>query len=359
MILLKGFIRYKSSKTYLIIFTALLITITILFNFISYYSNIITKTYQENSYFLIISDKDNYGEIKAKDYIVNLEIVILLEPEYSNIFLDNQEVTWSNLFDLNNNFMVAISNKNDDVKLADNQISFGLPKMILENFNSIYNLEMQKTFFQYENNKVNFELIKIYESHFSRILISNNTFQNLLKNRNSFSYIFSINDYDRIDHIVNSLNKIKGVQKVIFNQTYKSEASFNTVEKLKSIISILNFASRIVVVIFLILFLIVTNNIVSDELQNMSLERLLGYNKHQIKIFLIMKIITLNLAIIFFSTTGYIFINTLIKTFLKIGIDLFDTISLLKIYIILLSISISFCLFSRTKSNLVKGLNHH
>jgi hypothetical protein len=78
VVLLKGFIRYRSTKIYLIIFTVLLITIAILFNFINYYSNIVTKTYQENSYFLIISDKDNYNKIKKKDYVVNLENVILL-----------------------------------------------------------------------------------------------------------------------------------------------------------------------------------------------------------------------------------------------------------------------------------------
>lgn len=357
MVLLKGFIRYKSTKIYLVIFTALLITIAILFNFVNYYSNIVTKTYQENSYFLIVSDKDNYNKIKEKDHVVNLENVILLEPDYENNFLESQDITWNNLFDHNNNFIVAISNTNDDIKLTNNQIALALPKMILENFDTIYNLEKQKASFQIEDNRETFDLEKITESHFSRALISNEKFQRLLKDRKSYSYIFLINDYEQKNYIVDSLNKIDGVQKVIFNQTYESEASFNTIENLKSIISVLKFASKIIVAVVVILFLIVTKNIISDELENMHLERLLGYNKHQIKKFLIIKMMVLNLCIIICSIIGYIFINFLIINLLKVKINLFDSLLLLNIYVILLLVSLLFCSFSKINKKTVTRID--
>lgn len=351
MILLKGFIRYKSTKIYLIIFTALLIAIAILFNFINYYSNIVTKTYQENSYFLIISDKDNYNKIKEKDYVVNLENVILLEPDYENNFLDSHNITWNNLFDHNNNFIVAIPNINNEIKLTNNQIALTFPKIILENFDNIYNLEKQNAFFINDDNRITFELKKITESHFSRVLISNETFQRLLKERSLYGCIFLINDYEQKNYIIDSLNKIDSVQKVIFNQTYTSEVSFYTIENLKNIISILNFVSKIIVSVFLILFLIVTKNIVSDELDNMRLEKLLGYNKHQIKKFLIIKMMVLNLCIFICSTIGYIFINFLIINFLSVKINLFDSFVLLNIYIIILLVSLFFGLFSKVKTN--------
>jgi hypothetical protein len=97
--------------------------------------------------------------------------------------------------------------------------------------------------------------------------------------------------------------------------------------------------------------LIVTKNVVSDELGNMRLERLLGYNKYQIKKFLIIKMMVLNLCIIICSIIGYIFINILIINFLRIKINLFDSFLLLNVYANLLLVSLLFCLFSKVKTN--------
>ncbi len=349
MILLKGFFRHKSTKIYLIVFTTLIVTITVLFNFISYYSDIVTKTYQENSYFLITSDKDNYKEVSNQEYVINLKDVILFEPDFSSDFLENQDVTWSNLLDLNNDFMIAISSEKDSIVLADNQIAFGIPKDILENFDDIYDLKTRKAAFKIENNITKFVLKEIYESNFSRTLISYNMFQKLLANRNLYSYIFSIDDYSKVDHIKKSLSEIKGVQEVKFIQTYQSEASFNAIKELKDVISMLKYVSWIFTFAFLILFFIITKNIVSDEIERMSLERLLGYNKNQIKKYLTIKLGTLNIGIFLLSTSSYIFINILIKDILEISIDLFNIGTLLSIYIVLFLVSLFFCLFSVIK----------
>ena len=345
MILLKGFFRHKSTRIYLIVFTTLIVIITVLFNFISYYSNIVTKTYQENSYFLITSNKNNYDKISNKEYIINIQKVILFEPSFSSDFLKNQNVTWPNLLDLNNDFIIAIPNEEDNIVLADNQIAFGIPKNTLENFDNIYDLKTRKVSFKIENNITEFVLKEIYESHFSQTLISNNMFQKLLADGNLYSYIFSLDDYSKVEHIKKSLSKIEDVQEVKFIQTYQSEASFNAIKELKDVITILKYASWIFTIVFLILFLIITKNIVSDEIEKMSLERLLGYNKNQIKKFLAIKLTTLNIGIIFLSTISYIFINILIKDFLEISIDFLNIDILLNIYIVLLLVSLSFCLF--------------
>lgn len=349
MILLKGFFRHKSTKIYLIVFTTLIVTITVLFNFISYYSDIVTKTYQENSYFLITSDKDNYKEVSNQEYVINLKDVILFEPDFSSDFLENQDVTWSNLLDPNNDFMIAIPSEEDSIVLADNQIAFGIPKDILENFDDIYDLKTRKAAFKIENNITKFVIKEIYESNFSRTLISYNMFQKLLANRNLYSYIFSIDDYSKVDHIKKSLSKIKGVQEVKFIQTYQSEASFNAIKELKDVISMLKYVSWIFTFAFLILFFIITKNIVSDEIERMILERLLGYNKNQIKKYLAIKLGTLNVGIFLLSTSSYIFINILIKDILEISIDLFNIGTLLSIYIVLFLVSLFFCLFSVIK----------
>lgn len=349
MILLKGFFRHKSTKIYLIVFTTLIVTITILFNFISYYSNIVTKTYQENSYFLITSEKDNYNKINNQKYVINLENVILFEPDFSNDFLKDQDVTWPNLLDLNNDFMVAIPSEENNMILANNQIVFAIPKDILENFDDIYDLETKKVSFKIEDNMTEFELKEIYESHFSRALISNNMFQKLLINRNLYSYIFSLDDYSKVDYIKESLDEIEGIQEIKFIQTYQSEASFNAIKELKDVISMLKYASWAFAIVFLILFLIITKNIVSDEIERMSLERLLGYNKIQTKKYLFIKLAALNIEIIFLSTIIYISVNMLIKEIFKISIDLFNIGILLNVYIILLLIPLSFCLFLRIK----------
>lgn len=62
----------------------------------------------------------------------------------------------------------------------------------------------------------------------------------------------------------------------------------------------------------------------------------------------------LNLSVIFISTLVYLFVNILIKNLFKIAINLLHVDVLLKIYLILLLISLSFCLFPKLNLEYVK-----
>lgn len=349
-ILLKGFFRSKFTKIYLIIFITMLVAITILFNFITYYSNIITKTYQENTYFLITSERDIYNEISNQKNIIDLEKVILFDYDDENDFLKKADMKWFNLLEPDNDLLVAISN-NNEIKLEDNQIALGLSKDVLETFDNIYNLEKQKVSFKISNNIAEFQLEKIYESHLSRILISKKTFEKLLETSKSYSYVCKTSDYSKINSVENSLKDVDGIKDMKFIQSHESEATFNSVKELKDVISTLKYGSWIFVIIFSFLFLIIINGIVKDELEKMNLERMLGYNKLQIKKFLIIKLIALNIGTILLSTITYIFINILIKIYFKTEFNIFDISILLQMFVVLLVVSLSFCSLSNFNKN--------
>jgi len=329
----------------------MLLVISILFSFSQYYSNLITKTYQENSYFLVTSEKDIFDNIKEMGFAIDIENVILLEP--NNIsFPENQDINNNILVDQGNNLIIVSPNRNQEIKLEDNQVVIELPKFMLNNVSRLSNLTGKKISFKIGDNKKDFEIVKIYESNFARVVVSQNTFKDLVQNSSFYAYTFLLNDYRQKEEIVNYFQSQKNVQ-LNFIQFYESEAQFNTVQSLENVINLLSSGSIIFVVIFLILFLIITYNVIRDELEKMYIERLLGYNKMQIKKFLIMKIIILDLIVIFFYTISYILVNFLIINIFGIKINAFN-FNVIYIVFILFLISIFLCFFAGVKRKKIK-----
>ena len=138
-ILIKGFFRSKFIKTYLVMFTTLIVIITILFTFGTYYSNIKTKTYQENTYFLIRSDRDIFKEVSEQKEVESLERILLFKPEENmNLIIENN-IKWFNLLDSNNEFIVVLS-ENGSVELNNNEITLQIRNDTLKNFDFLYDL---------------------------------------------------------------------------------------------------------------------------------------------------------------------------------------------------------------------------
>lgn len=73
MILLKGFLNYKSSKKYIVIFVFLLLTISTILNVAEYNSTLVTNIYQNNSYFLVTSNNNIFEEITANKSISEIK----------------------------------------------------------------------------------------------------------------------------------------------------------------------------------------------------------------------------------------------------------------------------------------------
>ena len=346
-ILIKGFFRSKFIKTYLVMFTTLIVIITILFTFGTYYSNIKTKTYQENTYFLIRSDRDIFKEVSEQKEVESLERILLFKPEENmNLIIENN-IKWFNLLDSNNEFIVVLS-ENGSVELNNNEITLQIRNDTLKNFDFLYDLRGKSINAYYLNNSYTFQIKDIINSNFFRVIISKKKFEELLNNTNSYNYIYHINNYDKIDSIINEVNEIDGIKEIKFIESYNSEETFNALKELENVIVVLNYASYIFFFIFFFLTLVIIKNVVNDEFKKMNLERLLGYSNIQIKKILIIKLIFLNIVTILLSNLVYIVICSFIKKYTKIGFNVFNNSILLIIFIILSIFSILFGLLART-----------
>ncbi len=311
MILIKGFLKHKSSKIYIVILTIMLLAITIIFKFFQYYSNLITNIYQENSYFLAISKDDIIEKIIANNYIVNIRNVALLDPNKENF---SENINDTVLLDQGNNFIIVIPNQIQELMLEDNQIAIELPKFVLNNDTEL-SLIGKRVYFKVKDKQEKFEIIKTYESNFARVIVSHKTFEYLTSNNDYNAYIFTLNDYSKIEEITYYFEMQENVQ-INFIQFYDSEALLNTIEALEKTINWLSYGCIVIIAVFLILFIIITCNIIHDEFERMHIERLLGYNKLQIKKYIIMKIASLNLIVIFFYAIAYVGMNLVIMNFM-------------------------------------------
>lgn len=310
MILIKGFLRHKSSKIYTVIFTFMLLTISIIFGVFQYYSDIVTNVYQENSYFLLISKDNIFEEIVANNYVTNIENVVLLEPK-TNFLLDSKKINESILVDKGNDYIIAISNQKREVKLEKDQISIQFPRFMLHNKTESFSLAGEKAYIKVKDKEKNMEITETNESNFARVIVPCEIFEDLESNSDYYAYTFTLNDYSQKEKIVNYFEMQENIQ-INFIQFYDGKAQLDTIEALERTINLLSYGCIVIIAIFLILFIIITYNIIHDEFERMHVERLLGYNKLQIKKYIIMKIVILNLIVVFFYVIAYICIKTLI-----------------------------------------------
>lgn len=316
MILIKGFLRHKSSKIYTVIFTFMLLTISVIFGVFQHYSNLITNAYQENSYFLVISKENIWEKIVANNYVANIEKVVLLEPKVNFLF-NTEQINESILVDQGNDYILAISNQKREVKLEKNQIAIEFPRFVLQNRTEAFFLEEEQAYIKVKDERKNMEIIKTNESNFARVIVSYEIFQYLESNSDYYAYTFTLNDYSQKEKIVNYFERQENI-KIDFIQFYEGKAQLDTIEALEKTIGLLLYGCIVIIVIFLILFIIITYNIIHDEIERMYIEKLLGYNKQQIKKYIIMKIVTLNLIVVFCYVISYICIKAIIINFFNI-----------------------------------------
>jgi hypothetical protein len=92
-------------------------------------------------------------------------------------------------------------------------------------------------------------------------------------------------------------------------------------------------------------------NIIVDEYKTVNIERLIGYNKMQIRKFLSLKAITLNVLSLSIATITSVIVNFLINYYLNFKLVIFDFNLLLKIYSIILFVTLLFCLFYEVKKS--------
>lgn len=336
---LKAFFRSKYVKLYIVIFVTFFVTLTLLYDFYKYYSEMRLNIYQLNTYFIVNSKEDIIDTLEQNDNITNIEKVILFS-DGENDFRDQFGFEWFNLLDSGNAFLVGKKiNKKEDLKSGEAILN--IFKQNLEMFPEIHQICGKKISLKVANKTYDFEVKDIVESNFSSILISNDDYNNIIDSSQSYSYVFDLKNYDKVDNIYNTFFNMDNINDINYIKNYDSEKTFNTIEELKPTIELLKYACIIYSVIIVILLIMMNKEMIKKEINYMKLERKLGYNKRQVKKCIVIKLLTLDLMVTIISLFVYFLIEHFILCFLPISVN-FLTILKLALFVIIISIFLIF-----------------
>lgn len=336
MIEIKSFFRAKSTKIYLSLFTIMLLIISILFNIRDYYKTIITKSYQDNSYYTIVMNKDNnyISKIESNKNITDIKETLIIPISE----IDIKEENIINI--LVDNYTSSITIKEDTTnELKDNESYIEAYNYAFNNNKEIHELKNIKL----RNNNLYIKGIK--ETKYTDIVVSNNIYQKLKEENDYISYTFILKDYNKKQETEKELNSIKDIE-YYYSELFESSDKLNTLNKLKQIINIIEKVCILLITIFIFLFIIIVYSIISDNINKMYIERMLGFSKKQIKKYLIYKVILLCLLSIIIYIFIYKIISILINNILSMNLIKFNS-NIIYISLILIIISILLCLIKK------------
>lgn len=370
MILLKGFFRKISTKLYLIIFSILLVSIITLFGFVNYYSGLLNNVFEKSTRILMISNSDYYDKLNKYKNVTKIEKSLLFKPDYNYKVLGRQGYqTWQNgdLLDSREPEQEIRLNWDDfitpylnyimvfkDQKMTDNQIAFGFTPVVHYNkpIESIYG---EKIGFNVNNKKYEFVIDSVYTAPFPEMVVSEKMFDKLYDNSNLYGYRVTINNYEQADKIMKQLERLENNSdfKITSNNidySLLNKSGEASMDSLKGIVQVLNIVSFIAIFAFSLIFIVVIKNIVKDENKTINIERLLGFNKKQIREYLFLKVVVLNIGTFISSGIISIIITTWINNQFNFNLEIFNQYLLLT-YGSVLFVSLLFCLLSGVRAN--------
>ncbi|MDD4831528.1 MAG: hypothetical protein PHR09_01535 [Bacilli bacterium] len=370
MILLKGFLRKKTTRIYLAMLITLLIVIITLFSFINYYHHKMNEIFEDSSEIFIVSKIDYYDNlIKSKDF-TNIRKALVFKVDYDSKLFGRQcqqiinsatGHTTDNFDECSNETVLNWEHfqfndwKNDNIavlpsdKINDNKVVMGYQEMWKEWAENSKHLIGKQVSFYFNNQIINFEIEKFEPFRFSRVLVSTDMFEKLSDTSKLYAYLGTPKDYSQAHWVEQKLKSSDNIEYVQINTMYDEESNNNT-NLFHSIIDYLTLASYLMIIIFIIILFTVTRNAITDENKNNHIERLLGYNLNQVRKYLFLKVFALNIIAIIISMIGSVIVNILING-LKIDLVIVNPILLFKIYGSLLLVSIFLCLFYGIKIN--------
>lgn len=314
MILIKEFFRRRITKIYLILLTIIIITITLLLNFSNYYKNIVNDVYLENSRILIKSPYDIKDKLDSNEKIINIEQVALADKEETGDIKDYL------LYDSISQSIILTENKNEQ---DNDNIAINLINYHYKNIENIEEYLNKKVILKNDNYQKKYNIKEVKESKFTNISLSKEELTKFIESNKLYTYIFTVTNYEEIDDIISNLTEDNKIE-CLRLEYLENNSEVETVEALESLIPLLYTASKILMIAFTIILLIIIHNIISSEMDNMRIEWIIGFQRHHFFLILLSKIISLLLLTIILSTILYLLINYLIIRVLNINIYLFS-----------------------------------
>jgi|GEM_PF-6751573 len=282
MILLKSFFRKKTTRTYLFIFTLIVLILESLFYGKNYYIELANKNYN-GSY---LEFKYNFAELEKVKKINNISEV--------SIGMD---------FELNESTYILLERENN----FSNQNEIAISKILEETFS------IGESIIIVINGQENEFVIKEYFDDPNRVYtfyVNKDFFNQIISSSKDVIYRINLKNWNEYDKTANYLEK-----KFKIDKDYGFINYINKKQGIDSDFIVLCFRiiSMVFIAVYILIFLFTCYNIITDEKEKNKLYFCLGFNKNQIKIIILQKIIVLVLLSFIISTSIYLIIITLIK----------------------------------------------
>lgn len=325
MIILKDFYRKKTTKVATIVFIFLILIIYLIFSLRSYYANFVAKSYQENTY-LLIKSKSEMAEKLKNTNIVGLERVVLLSPDLNSNF------DYSLLLDSSNTEVIA--------KKGDN---LAKEQCILEISNELYNdsIDTNNITLLSDNKRLIFNVKNVRRNIFSSIIISSENFNKL--SYNSFVYTAKIKEYKKISKLLAYLDAFEEIDEVTLVRAYQKADTIDTVLKYEQVLTMISKVLIIIGLIFVFIYLLFLRNVLIDEMDEMDIEKKLGFSNKSICFIIIIKLFLLVITAFIIAFNFNVFINLLLNAF-KINVEIINLYMSIRIFLLLVFTTFAFAL---------------
>lgn len=353
MLLLKSFIRKKSTKIYGIVFVIIFIVIGLIINFNKYYDFLLNEKLSECSRLYVVSKKDCSEDLKEFKNIVEVKKTIVFEenPSSENIGRRNNVITkdgvttyiegdnsselkWDDLMALDTNILAERDETN---KLIGNQIKININTGLQFREEKIRELKGAEIKLNFNNEEYTFTIQDFNYSFSSGIVISNELYNKLLQEEPTFGYIIKDKEYDELDLIIKKLEKKYGKDSIDISesQSYIGEES-DEVMVYREIIETLGWFTFAIVTIFFIVGLICLRNIGSDENQNINFQFIIGFKTRQVFLQQFLNKVLLCATTIIIAIIIQIPIVYFINNVYKLGLTYFNVSEWIKEFLIIL-----------------------
>ena len=272
MLIFKSFLRKKTTKTYLVIYTIILATLFILL----ITKNIMVKLENNNYNGSFIEIENNNININNLNNIDKVYQAISIKDDYNKIFLISD-----NNYNLNDNEIIIPLKYKKEIKIGD-----------------VFELEIG-------DNNYNFTIKNYSNSKNDNILIVSPNIMNENKSLNN-CYVLTLKNWLKKEKTLNEIRD-KYKDSDISYYFYTSNDSYTT------FIMIINILLSVLALLFTIILVVTCFNIIEDEKKKNEIYYKLGYLKVSLKKYNIIKItLLIGLSLIFsfiITTILYILYN--------------------------------------------------
>lgn len=291
---LKGFLRKKTTYIYLLI--EIIILLALLFiNIYIYNLNILNEEVFKDTTYLFIESKNNISKFMSKDKrINNIEQIIELGYKSNEYILETQIVN----FDIYSILTFA----DQTGKLNEDEVIIGLSDLDFVNFQyDIDDLIGKSIPFSYKGEILDLKIKYVQNTNrFSKIFISKKLFDKLSL-KMDFKFLSKIDNEKSYKSI---LNDYKQNVKDIFLLTSMKIKDVERRDKISKLLNNYQKFNYLVAATFILIFMIVNLSILSDLKYNVKLENNLGFSNHQIIKNIILRILLLHFLCIIISFVG-------------------------------------------------------